>query len=184
MLDTFRAVWLRCPRSSCGTGCYRPGFVTLSHGSRSFYHKSRPAPQSPKLENFRGVAASSTTRHLALFSLQLRIASVSKIGHRLYSQSSTLPTMAEVKWTGPRVRKTFLDYFAERGHTIGRAPSPSTPRCVPLFACTAVREKGGDQTPFRSLRDISPLPMCGFLFSCASLTCRLLSAVIVGRPSQ
>ncbi|KAL2022752.1 hypothetical protein VTK56DRAFT_4568 [Thermocarpiscus australiensis] len=31
--------------------------------------------------------------------------------------------MAEVKWTGPLVRKTFLDYFAERGHTI--VPSSS-----------------------------------------------------------
>ncbi|KAL2122835.1 hypothetical protein VTJ04DRAFT_3290 [Mycothermus thermophilus] len=31
--------------------------------------------------------------------------------------------MAEVKWTGPLVRKTFLDYFAERGHAI--VPSSS-----------------------------------------------------------
>jgi alanyl-tRNA synthetase len=30
---------------------------------------------------------------------------------------------AEVKWTGPLVRKTFLDFFAERGHTI--VPSSS-----------------------------------------------------------
>lgn len=30
--------------------------------------------------------------------------------------------MAEVKWTGPLVRKTFLDFFAERGHSIGKAP--------------------------------------------------------------
>ncbi|KAH6845333.1 tRNA synthetases class II (A)-domain-containing protein [Chaetomium sp. MPI-CAGE-AT-0009] len=31
--------------------------------------------------------------------------------------------MAEAEWTGPRVRKTFLDYFAERGHSI--VPSSS-----------------------------------------------------------
>ncbi|KAK4110410.1 hypothetical protein N656DRAFT_799929 [Canariomyces notabilis] len=31
--------------------------------------------------------------------------------------------MAEVKWTGPLVRKTFLDFFAERGHSI--VPSSS-----------------------------------------------------------
>lgn len=37
--------------------------------------------------------------------------------------------MAEVKWTGPLVRKTFLDFFAERGHSIGKTPPPlNTPR--------------------------------------------------------
>ncbi len=24
-----------------------------------------------------------------------------------------------VKWTGPQVRKTFLNFFEERGHTVG-----------------------------------------------------------------
>lgn len=27
--------------------------------------------------------------------------------------------MADIKWTGHQVRKTFFDYFKERGHTIG-----------------------------------------------------------------
>ena len=36
--------------------------------------------------------------------------------------------MAEVKWTGPLVRKTFLDFFAERGHSIGTSPSAPPPR--------------------------------------------------------
>lgn len=29
--------------------------------------------------------------------------------------------MYEGKWTAPTVRKTFLEYFEERGHTIGTA---------------------------------------------------------------
>lgn len=35
------------------------------------------------------------------------------------SPDSPLPIMYEGKWTALTVRKTFLDYFAERGHTIG-----------------------------------------------------------------
>lgn len=35
--------------------------------------------------------------------------------------------MADIKWTGARVRKTFLDYFAERGHSIGKPPATNTP---------------------------------------------------------
>lgn len=50
--------------------------------------------------------------------------------------------MAEVKWTGPLVRKTFLDYFAERGHSIGKGPS--RPRdatdALGIFACRSLRK--------------------------------------------
>jgi hypothetical protein len=130
-----KTLWLRGSRSLGGTGCYRPAFESLSHGgSRSFQHKTGPAPQSCSvLENFRAATTCnlSTARHppyyrysSALISLQLRTASASRNGYRFYSRSSTLPTMAEVEWTGPRVRKTFLDYFAERGHSIGKAPPP------------------------------------------------------------
>lgn len=119
--------WLSRSRSWGGTGCYRPPFETLSHGSRSFHHKTRPAPQSCSIiENFRAATTfpnHNTVRHYysALISLRPRIVSASRNGYRFYSRSSTLPTMAEVEWTGPRVRKTFLDYFAERGHSIGKA---------------------------------------------------------------
>lgn len=119
--------WLSRSRSWGGTGCYRPPFETLSHGSRSFHHKTRPAPQSCSIiENFRAATTfpnHNTVRryYSALISLRPRIVSASRNGYRFYSRSSTLPTMAEVEWTGPRVRKTFLDYFAERGHSIGKA---------------------------------------------------------------
>lgn len=39
---------------------------------------------------------------------------------RLYSTStSRLATMAEQQWPGAHVRKTFLEFFEKRGHTIG-----------------------------------------------------------------
>jgi hypothetical protein len=149
-----KTLWLRRSRSLGGTGCYRPAFESLSHGSRSFHHKTRPAPQPcTVLENFRAATTAFSTanssllhsNYSALIGLHLRILSASRNGYRFYSRSSTPPTMAEVKWTGPLVRKTFLDYFAERGHSIGKAPpSPPSPLTAPcaarfcLFACTAV----------------------------------------------
>lgn len=51
------------------------------------------------------------------------------ISRRFYSPQSTtthkasLPIMYEGKWTALTVRKTFFDYFAERGHTIGMISS-------------------------------------------------------------
>ncbi|KAI1488002.1 hypothetical protein F5X96DRAFT_110874 [Biscogniauxia mediterranea] len=49
----------------------------------------------------------------------------------LFSQAkSTLATMSKPQWTGVGVRKTFLDYFEQRGHTIGTpspSPSPASP---------------------------------------------------------
>lgn len=119
--------WLRPARWSGGSSCSQPAFVTLSHGSRSFHHKIRPAPQPSVLENFRAVTAFAAAKpllHFPLTGLHLRIAPVSRNGYRFYSRSSTPSTMAQVDWTGPRVRKTFLDFFAERGHTIGRQTLP------------------------------------------------------------
>ena len=37
---------------------------------------------------------------------------------RLYSHS----TMAQVKWPAAEVRKTFFDFFEEKGHTLGELP--------------------------------------------------------------
>ncbi|KAK4218860.1 alanine--tRNA ligase [Rhypophila decipiens] len=123
----------RCRSSmSCGTRC-RPGFVTLSHSSRSFHHKTRPVPPPQRLENFRVATTNSTKSSLPTRSAlprlklqNLRETSIAINGFRLYSHSSssTLPsTMAEVEWTGLKVRQTFFDFFAERGHTI--VPSSS-----------------------------------------------------------
>ncbi len=128
-----QTLWLRRSGSSRGGGCYRTAFEPLSHGARSFHHKNRPTtPQSLSLENFR-VATKFPTANTnaspyssALIGLHFRSASAFRHGCRFYSQSSTLPNMAEVKWTGTLVRKTFLDYFAERGHSIGKSRSFAT----------------------------------------------------------
>jgi len=40
--------------------------------------------------------------------------------------------MADVRWTGHKVRKTFFDYFNERGHTIGM---PAFPLPQPALPC-------------------------------------------------
>lgn len=53
---------------------------------------------------------------------------------RLFSSSSsyfqsTLPAMATKQWTGVQVRKTFLDFFAERGHNVGMQTSLSPHDC-------------------------------------------------------
>ena len=35
-----------------------------------------------------------------------------------------------VKWTGPQVRKTFLNFFEERGHTVGMSVCLAMPRLL------------------------------------------------------
>jgi alanyl-tRNA synthetase len=192
-----KTLWLRRSRSLGGTGCYRPAFESLSHGSRSFHHKTRPAPQScTVLENFRAATAFSTTNssllhsnYSALIGLHLQILSASRNGYRFYSRSSTPPTMAEVKWTGPLVRKTFLDYFAERGHSIGKAPpSPPPPPLHPALHASVCMHGGsaekhrmdGMSLAFRPEADIHI--SVGFIWT--SLTSLPRSAIVLGRPSQ
>lgn len=80
-------------------------------------------------------------------------------------QSSTLPVMAsDSQWTGVQVRKTFLDFFAERGHNVGMQPSlrhmiagyPSSPplRCPVLSV--AAGEKKRKEKPERAFPHASP----------------------------
>jgi alanyl-tRNA synthetase len=136
-----KSLWLRRSRSSCGTSCDRTAFVTLSHCSRTFHHKTPLAPQPSTLENFRVATTTTpakanavTFQPTGLVGVHLgKLSTYYRISHRFYSQSSTLHAMAEVKWTGPLVRKTFLDFFAERGHSIGKAPPP---RITPRSRCT------------------------------------------------
>ena len=173
-------------RSWCGTSCYRSAFVILSHGPRTFHHKTpRPAPQSLTLENLRAATTFTTANplHFPRIDLHDRIASNSRNGYRFYSSSSTLPTMAEaeVKWTGPLVRKTFLDFFAERGHTIGKGPPPPPHDAMrPCWRALHFLQKNDRQTS----------PQAGskcflrFVSTCTSLTTLPRSAVVVGRPSQ
>lgn len=46
---------------------------------------------------------------------------------RLVSNMSGTPNMEEKKWTGLKVRQTFFDFFAARGHTIGKSSTESPP---------------------------------------------------------
>lgn len=56
------------------------------------------------------------------------IASSATFPYRRFHSTSTLPTpvMAEPKWPGAVVRKTFLEFFEKRAHTIGML-SPTSP---------------------------------------------------------
>ncbi|KAK0633038.1 hypothetical protein B0T14DRAFT_418794 [Immersiella caudata] len=116
-------MWLR---SSCRARRSSPAFETLSHSaSRTFYHKSRLVPPSA-LEKFRAsTTAADPSEPRAFFVLHVAgLASITRNGFRPYSKSSALQAMADQTWTGPKVRETFLNYFAERGHSIGMPPSP------------------------------------------------------------
>lgn len=123
--------WLRCCRagpavsSSCRQwcsscyGCYSNG--ALSHSSRTFQTKAYrgPRPNSNRIENF--PFATTATRTPTSYYLR-KDATPGQRGprYRFYSsRSSASPSMADIKWTGHQVRKTFFDYFKERGHTIG-----------------------------------------------------------------
>ena len=96
----------------------------LSHSSRSFYHKTDLLPRpSLSLENFR--FATTAIGNTSAFPKPRKDAALDQRGrYRFYSHSAS-PNMAEARWSGQLVRKTFLDYFKERGHTIGM---PSPPR--------------------------------------------------------
>lgn len=105
-------------------------FLTLS-GSRSF---SRTNPATPPAIALRSVyPTTTTTKGLLLLQPRkpqttTRIPLSSPPRTRLYSHQSPpasasssrpLPIMYEGKWTAQVVRQTFLEYFEQRGHTIG-----------------------------------------------------------------
>ena len=181
---------LRRSGSSRGAGCYRPAFEPLSHGPRSFHHKNRPTPQSLfRLENFRAATefptANASPYSSALTSLlRLRFVPTSRNGYRFYSRSSTLPNMAEVKWTGPLVRKTFLDFFAERGHAIGRSPSAPPPRFT-RFRSPPWQFVQKNRIPLELLSSkTTPCALAWLYLDLADLAVLPRSALVVGRPSQ
>ena len=161
-----KRAWSCCRPEVCGG---RPAFVTLSHPSRTFHPKTTPI--LPLLENFR--AATTTANPAPLVLLDLRTAkdasTFTRRGCRHYSQSFTLPDMAEeVHWTGPRVRQAFLDFFAERGHTVGRP----TPRWRPTdgrFApVTAQETQAWRSSPSSTCPDAAcdGIFICQWLASC------------------
>jgi len=157
-----------------------PAFETLSHSaSRTFHIKSRPIPPTA-LEKFRASTTTTNPSSSAFFVHITHSASSSsrRSRYRFFS-SSPLHTMADqVHWTGPRVRQTFLDYFAERGHTVGMLPRhPSfvpNSQVRPLQLCTS------------RLRDwLHGCLECHVSITSAILTkFPLRSALFVGCPSQ
>lgn len=83
----------------------------------NFLTKKAPAAICPTTAAFlrlstRTVISLSSTTQIRRFSQQ-------KPTTANTSTTTPLPIMYEGKWTAPTVRKTFLEYFEQRGHTIG-----------------------------------------------------------------
>ena len=140
------AALLLRPRQSCRCRCKSssstlvppaPAPAALTH-SRTLQsprrHKKVPIPtplsapatiSAPRTANTTATRILNTTASARLY----RTGAKTLFGarNRFYSSSSALQQLANMaytgKWTAPVVRKTFLDYFAERGHTIGMFPS-------------------------------------------------------------
>ena len=103
-----------------------PAPRALSHLSRSFQHKIEATPrrQPASVENFRSSATpSSSNPPSATPRLGTGKGAILPICRRppcrFYSRSDPPADMADVRWSGQLVRKTFFDYFEERGHSIG-----------------------------------------------------------------
>ena len=134
--------WLRCcrSRSLCSAPSWRPlaPFVTLTHNSRTF-HKNGRVPRR-FIENLRqNTTNKANTSTAALSKVRRSTACREQHSIRFYSQHfHHTPIMAEgVKWTGPQVRKTFLNFFEERGHTVGMSVVCLCPCCCFLFGCAS-----------------------------------------------
>lgn len=88
----------------------------------NFLTKKAPAANCPTTAAFlrsstRTVTTSlSSTTQIRSFSQQIPTAENT-------SKTAPLPIMYEGKWTGLTVRKTFFEYFEQRGHTIGATQS-------------------------------------------------------------
>lgn len=110
------------PRLSDTTGSFPSNSFTLS--------SSRSRNRSPTNTAF--LRSQTTPRSVLSLSATIPIRFYS---HKATPKTSTtpittpsttpLPIMYEGKWTANTVRKTFLEYFAERGHTIGTMLYPS-----------------------------------------------------------
>jgi hypothetical protein len=69
-----------------------------------------------RLSHLRTFYKTDTTR-LTLWSTRTTTTSI--FGHRNSSRSTVKMAGTQTKWTAPVVRKTFLEYFEGKGHTIG-----------------------------------------------------------------
>lgn len=150
-LENLRAVTTPCKPTKPLTTCTptTPTATTTRTRTRTTLTTANSST-FPALERVSTGSASSSSR---LFSSSSFSSSSSSL-----VQSSTLPVMAsDSQWTGVQVRKTFLDFFAERGHNVGMQTSlrhmiagyPSSP---PL-RCPALSVAAGEKkTEKRNLR--------------------------------
>lgn len=125
-----------------GGGTYpEGGWHALSHSSRNFDNKIGPIPPTSRpLQNLPRSRPATTptvttpqpiatlpikaihntlTRPFLRRPLPTRARGFPFRSFAHLSSSPTQPRMAEVKWTGLKVRQTFFDYFEQRGHTVG-----------------------------------------------------------------
>lgn len=101
---------------------------------------------------------------------------------RLYSQqmASSNASPYEGKWTAQTVRKTFLDYFAERGHTIGTIRVISSVSASLLGRSPSHCARIHDnflEAPLKASKSYSP-------FISQLTLCPNNSALLLRRPSQ
>lgn len=110
------------------------GFQRLQHTNTIVRSQFHPAAILTKTRSYS--RTDTTFLHLSSRSLTVRprlaaraaTASTTPL-RRFYSHS----TMAQVKWPAAEVRKTFFNYFEEKGHTLGMlhsASDSSEDRCV------------------------------------------------------
>jgi hypothetical protein len=120
---------------SCRSWCFPPqlgvtaagesSFIFLSHRSRSFH--SIKGGRIPSAQARTGLK----TQRKAKLGLHIRPSAwvnsqAPLCAFRRGLSTSTSRAMEGHKWSGANVRKTFLDFFAERGHTIGKCSQCET----------------------------------------------------------
>lgn len=110
------------PQSQCTSCCAaarsgrRPSlFVGLSHSCRSFYKTHPPRPQP--LRRLPAEASLHSTLH------RPRLSASPHHNQLLLLQRRLLQTFASMtgNWPEAQVRKTFFDFFEQRGHTLGKS---------------------------------------------------------------
>lgn len=146
------------PRSNAAAALASSSSRQKSH-SCADPDKTSSLPSSPSTNTFskrtRASVGSTTDTH----SPSGLIASSATFPYRRFHSTSTLPTavMAEPKWPGAVVRKTFLEFFEKRGHTIGML-SPT------FHSPSATRRDRGNCLCYSSSRHCAS----NFCFKCAN----------------
>lgn len=122
-----RTLYTRTPQPQLGSARVPSVCCTNCPTTTTTTTTAAAPPLSLFLQQQRNNGQPTTFRQQSLLSTsKTRIRAYSTSLPRCVSQQQAiLPAMAEYdgKWTAATVRKTFLDYFAEQGHTIGTPAS-------------------------------------------------------------